>query len=128
MRSTTKLGIGNYLLNTNKLYLSFFAGAAYNNERFTEDSSPDRQTGEAFIGLEFNLFDASDISIKTSLLAYPNLPDQGRIRSDFKFDIKYDLPLDFYIKAGTTVNFDNRPVAGASDLDYVLQTGIGWEW
>ena len=128
LRSTTKLGIGNYLIINNALYLSVFTGAAFNSETFTEDTSPARQTGEAFLGLEYNMFDAGDLSIKTNFITYHNLTDQGRVRADFKFDIKYDLPLDFYIKAGTTVNYDNRPIAGASELDYVLQTGVGWEW
>jgi len=52
----------------------------------------------------------------------------GRFRLDFKFDLKYELPLDFYIKTGTTINYDNQPVADAGTLDYVIQTGIGWEW
>jgi hypothetical protein len=128
LRSTTKVGVGNYIVNTNALYLSLFAGAAFNNETYIENANPDRQTGEAFIGIEYNMFNTGDLSLQTSTFAYPNLTDQGRVRVDFRFDIKYDLPLDFYVKAGTTVNYDNRPVAGASDLDYVIQTGIGWEW
>jgi hypothetical protein len=128
LRSTSKAGIGNYIINSNSLYLSLFVGAAFNNETYIENANPDRQTGEAFAGLEYNMFNTGDLSLLTSAFAYPNLTDQGRMRVDFKFDIKYDLPLDFYIKAGTTVNYDNRPVEGATELDYVVQTGIGWEW
>jgi len=50
------------------------------------------------------------------------------MRFDFKVDLKYDLPLDFYIKLGYTQNFDNRPVEGASQNDYVIQTSFGWEF
>jgi hypothetical protein len=128
LRSNTKLGIGNYLVHNNAAYLSLFAGAAYNSETYIENANPDRMTGEAFAGFEFNMFDAGDISLLTSTIAYPNLTEQGRLRVDFKFDIKYNLPLDFYIKAGTTLNYDNQPVAGGAELDYVVQTGIGWEW
>jgi hypothetical protein len=32
------------------------------------------------------------------------------------------------IKVGTTVNYDNQPVPGATALDYVIQSGLGWEW
>ena len=128
LRSTTKLGIGNYLINSNTLYLAAFAGAALNNETYIENANPDRQSGEAYGGLEYNMFNTGDLSLLTSAIAYPNLTEQGRFRLDFKFDIKYDLPLDFYIKAGTTLNYDNQPVAGAAELDYVIQTGLGWEW
>lgn len=128
LRSNTQLGIGNYIIHSNNMYLSIFGGAAYNNETFTENSSPDRQTAEAFGGSQLNLFNTGDLSLVTSAIAYPNLTESGRLRVDFKFDIKYDLPLDFYIKAGTTVNYDNQPAEGGQTLDYVIQTGIGWEW
>jgi hypothetical protein len=128
LRSTTKLGMGYYLVRTNAVYFGLFGGAASNRESFTENASPDLNSAEAFIGLELNLFDIGDLSLLTNVSGYPSLTERGRFRLDFKFDLKYDLPLDFYIKTGTTVNFDNQPVAGAGELDYVIQTGIGWEW
>ena len=48
--------------------------------------------------------------------------------SDFTLDTKYDLPYDFYIKIGFTINYDNKPAQGASETYYVFQTGFGWEW
>jgi hypothetical protein len=57
---------------------------------------------------------------------YPGFTEKGRLRADFKTDLKYDLPLDFYIKVGFTWNFDNQPATGSSEYDYVMQTGIGW--
>ena len=44
------------------------------------------------------------------------------------FDTKYDLPMDFYIKLGFTLNYDNQPVEGAPEADYVFSTGFGWSW
>lgn len=128
LRSTTKLGMGYYLVHTNYTYFGLFGGAAGNRESFTENASSDRTSGEAFIGLELNLFDIGDLSLLTRATGYPSVTEAGRFRLDFNFDLKYDLPLDFYIKTGTTINYDNQPVTGASELDYVIQTGIGWEW
>ena len=128
LRSTTRIGIGNYLVNTNTLYLAVMTGAAINNETYIENANPNRQSGEAFLSLEYNMFNTGDLGLLTSVITYPSLTEQGRVRVDYKFDIKYDLPLDFYVKIGTTVNYDNRPIEGASELDYVIQTGIGWEW
>lgn len=127
LRSTTKAGVGNYLIHSNYLYFAVLGGVAMNNEIFTDDT-PDRSSGEGVLGVEYNMFNTGDLSLVTSAIGYPSITARGRFRVDFKFDIKYDLPLDFYIKAGTTLNYDNQPVAGASDLDYVIQTGIGWEW
>ncbi|MFN2128683.1 MAG: DUF481 domain-containing protein, partial [Anaerolineales bacterium] len=64
----------------------------------------------------------------TNIMVYPGITEKGRWRSDFNLDTKYDLPYDFYIKVSLTINYDNRPAEGASETDYVVQTGLGWEW
>ena len=74
------------------------------------------------------MFDIGDLSLLTKAMAYPSITEAGRWRADFNFDMNYDLPLDFYIKLGFSLNYDNRPVEGASETDYVLHTGFGWEW
>jgi hypothetical protein len=74
------------------------------------------------------MFDAKDLSIISRLIAYPSFSESGRWRVDWNFDLKYDLPLDFYVKTGITLNYDNRPVAGASDSDYYWKMAFGWEW
>ena len=97
-----------------------------NNEKFSTDDE-DRQSLEAFFGTELNLFDIGDLSILTNGYAYPSLTESGRWCADFGLDLKYDLPLDFYLKLGLNYNFDNRPVEGASETDYVFQLSFGWE-
>ncbi len=127
LRSTGNLGMGKYVIHTNKSYWGFSAGVAFNNERFT-DETPEKNSLEGFIGTELNLFDLGDFSLLTRLTAYPSFTEAGRWRSDFNLDTKYDLPLDFYIKLNLTFNYDNQPVAGAPETDYVFHTGFGWEW
>jgi hypothetical protein len=62
------------------------------------------------------------------VLAYPSLTESGRIRVDNRIDLQYDLPMDFYIKTGFTINYDNQPVEGAAQSDYIWQTTFGWSW
>ena len=83
LRSATRAGIGNYVVNTNSLYLALFVGASFNHESYIENANPDRQTGEGYGGLEYNMFNTGDISLLTSAIAYPNLTDLGRLRVDF---------------------------------------------
>ena len=128
LRSTPKLGIGNYIIQTNHMYLSLFLGAAWNNETYTDPTIPNRSDAEANIGAELNLFDIGDFRFLTSLSVYKSITNGGRKRADFKIDLKYDLPLDFYIKMSLTYNFDNQPVEGASNTDYVFTTSFGWEF
>ena len=133
LRTTYKGGFGYFLLRTNKLYWRLGTGFAYNNEVYftglaTEVDPNPRRSEEIYYGIEINLFDIGDLNILSSINAYSSLSEDGRFRYDFKFDLKYDLPFDLYVKAGTTINYDNRPVAGADIYDYVINTGIGWEF
>lgn len=128
LRTTGKLGFGKYVIHTNRLYWGFSLGANYNNENYSLPEQPDRKSWEGFTGTELNLFNVGDLSLLTTLQAYPSFTESGRWRSDFKFNISYDLPLDFYIKAGFTLNFDNQPAEGSPQADYVLHTGFGWSW
>jgi hypothetical protein len=128
LRTTGKAGLGKYIVHSNQIYWGFSAGANYNNENYSVDSIPDRKSWEGFIGTELNMFNTGDLSLLTNVIAYPSITESGRWRTDFKFDAKYDLPLDFYIKVGLTINYDNQPAPGSPETDYIFHTGFGWEW
>ncbi len=127
LRSITQLGGGNYIVRNNHMYFSASAGAAWNNENYTDPTIPSRNSAEGFAGFELNMFNMGDLGMLTSLYIFPSFTESGRVRSDFKFDLTYDLPLDIYFKIGYTLNYDNKPVEGASETDYVFQTTVGWE-
>lgn len=124
------LGIGKFVIHTNRLYWGFAVGTSLNMETYSPLNEPktNTQSFEGYFGTELNLFDLGDFSLSNKARAYPSFTESGRWRADFNLDTKYDLPMDFYIKIGVSLNYDNQPVEGASDLDYVLHTGFGWEW
>jgi putative salt-induced outer membrane protein YdiY len=126
LRSTLTVGIGKFIFHTNRTYWNFGVGITGNNEFYFE-SQDDRRSLEGLIGTELNLFDIGDLSLLSSLSVFPSITETGRLRTDFKFDLKYDLPKDFYIKTGLTLNYDNQPVEGTPESDYVFQTSFGWE-
>jgi hypothetical protein len=126
-RLNAQIGMGRYIIRTNSSYWGASIGVNRNLERFSNETE-DRNSWEGYMGTELNLYDIGDLSLLTNIVVYPGITEHGRWRSDFTFDIKYDLPLDFYIKLGFTFNYDNRPAEGADELDYVFQTGLGWEW
>ena len=115
------------LAQTNSFYWGAKVGLNRNYETFTNDTE-DRQSWEAYFGTELNIFDMGDLDVFMLIMAYPSITAPGRWRSDSKIDIKYELPLDFFIKLGLSLNYDNQPADGASKTDYVFQTGFGWEW
>jgi len=127
LRANTKAGVGNFVVRNHKLYLMLAGGGAWNYETYTEPTQDLRNNLEAFATIEINIYNIGDLDLLTSVTGYPSLTEWGRFRCDFNFDMKYDLPLDLFINLGFTLNYDNQPVAGASDIDYVLQTTIGWD-
>ncbi len=126
-RFNGKLGAGKFLIHTNDAYWGFAGGLSYVTEIFSSED-PDKQSLEMYFGTELNLYDIGDLSLLTKAIAYPGITERGRWRIDFNFDTKYDLPLDFYISVGLTINYDNQPVEGATAADYVFTTGFGWSW
>ncbi len=127
LRLNTMLGAGKFLSRTNAHYWRVFGGMAFNQENFSGENM-DRQSAEAWVASELNLFDVGDISLLTNIFVFPSITEKDRVRIDYRLDLKYDLPLDFYIKTGLTLNFDNQPFQTASRLDYVWQTTFGWSW
>ena len=126
LRTTGKLGAGKFFTHTNKAYWGAGGGLSFNAETF-DNGTPGRKSLEAYGGTELNLFDIGDLNLFSSLFIYPSLTESGRVRTDFKFDAKYDLPLDFYVKLGLTVNYDNQPAVTGNETDYVIGFTIGWE-
>lgn len=132
LRTTGQLFGGYHISRTNNMYWTGFLGLAFNNENFSkapnsEMPSTDRKSYEGVIGTEVNLYNIGDFKLLTNITWYPSITEKGRNRVDLRLDISYDLPLDFYIKSGITLNYDNQPTAGASTSDYVFQTGFGWK-
>jgi hypothetical protein len=125
LRTLGMLGIGNYIVHSNKSYWGIAGGVSYNNEQYTDDAK--RVSWEGYLGTELNLYDIGDLSLLTKIVAYPSFTESGRWRIDYNFDTKYELPLDFYVTFGFSLNYDNRPVEGATETDYVVHTGIGWK-
>jgi hypothetical protein len=127
LRMNAQLGLGKFLIRTIRSYWGAKLGFNRNIEQYSSEAE-DRNSWEGFFGTELNLYDIGDLNLLINIMAYPSITEKGRWRSDSKFDIKYDLPFDFYIRMGLSLNYDNRPVEGAGKTDYVLQTGFGWEW
>ena len=127
LRSSLKLGIGKYILRKSYGYWGVGAGVNRNMEQFSNDT-PDRDSWEGFFGTEVNLFDVKDLDFFAKATAFPSITENGRWRVDMNFNVKYDLPLDFYVKLDFTMNYDNQPADEASETDYVLQLGFGWSW
>lgn len=126
LRTSNMAGAGKYLVHTNQTYFAFQGGINLNNEKFSNEPSA-KQTAESFIGAQYNIYDIGDLDFLSTVVAYPSLSTKGRVRSDFKLDVRYEFKFDLYFKINTSINFDNKPTEGASKTDYIFQTTIGWK-
>jgi len=126
LRSNYKLVIGNYFYRSNRQYLNSNIGFSYSLENYA-DTIEDRRGMEANVTLEYNAFDIGDLNFYTIVTLYPSLSEVGRLRTELKSNIKYDLPRDFYIKVSLDYKYDTKPVEGAIPDDFVFTAGIGWE-
>lgn len=126
LRTSNMVGVGKFVVHTNKSYLGFSTGVNFNNEKFTGAESAN-QSGEAFFGAQYDIFNIGDLDLLTNVVAFPSMTEKGRFRTDFKFDIRYEFKFDLYFKIGTTFNYDNQPTEGATSFDYVFQTSVGWK-
>ncbi len=126
LRITNKAGLGKYFVHTNRMYLTAGAGVAWNNEEYLEIMENNRNSGEAFGAVEISLFDFSNISFLSGFTVYPSITEKDRVRADFKMDLKYNLPLDLFIKLGFNYNYDNQPVENGASDDYIIRTTLGW--
>ncbi len=125
-RYTTLLGIGKYLISSHRLYLGARAGANYNAETYF-DPTLDKNSVEINLAAEFNMFEFGDLSLLTDFTAYYSLSESKRFRLDYNLIFKYDLPWDFYVKTEFNLNYDNQPAATGNEIDYILNSGFGWE-
>jgi hypothetical protein len=126
-RINAQLGAGRYLVQSNRMDWGLKLGVNRNIEYYTNDTE-DRQSWEGYFGTDYNIFDLGDLDLLLSIMVYPSFTEAGRWRSDSKFDIKYEFPLDFFVKMGVSVNYDNRPANDAPETDYVFNISFGWEW
>ena len=126
LRSNYSVSVGKYFIRTNRIYFNSSVGVAYLIENY-RDTLPDNKTYEGKLSLEYNMFDIGDLNLFSKIDLYPSFTEKGRLRTLFTFNAKYDLPRDFYIKAGLNYNYDTKPAAGVNPNDYVYTFGIGWE-
>lgn len=125
-RTTVLLGVGKDMIRSPRLYLRTSLGVNYNVETYL-DESLNKNSTEANISTEFNMYEFGDFRLITNLSLYPSLSESKRFRTDYSIDLKYDLPLDFYIKFDFTLNYDNQPAIEGNDFDYIFNSGVGWE-
>ncbi len=125
-RLSPTLGGGRFLARNNSYYWAVLGGVTMNIESFSNDTK-DRKSAELFVGTGINLFEFGDLDLLANVIVYPSITEQGRVRTDARFNMKYEFFDDFYIKFNLTYNYDNQPAIVGNESDYVFGISFGWE-
>ena len=126
-RWSPNLAVGNMLVSSSKMYFGISAGLNMNFENFV-DETLDKSSAELLFQTSLNMYNFEDLNLTANLKLFPSLTERRRFRTDFIFNISYDLPWDFYIKLGLTINYDNQPAISGNDIDYIFKSGLGWSF
>lgn len=126
LRSSYQPTLGYFVIRTNSMCLLGALGSAFTREDYSTDA-PTRESFEGIVSVELNLFDVGDVSLLVASKLFPSFTEKEHLRMDHSFDVKYDLPLDVFVRAGITLNYDNQPVEGAVETNHVIQATLGWE-
>ena len=128
LRTTIGGGGGRYLFRSGSQYLAAGGGLAWTNENYTDPALPSENSAEAYLGTEFMTEKLKVTDLLTRFSYYPSLTISGRQRVNFRFDLDFNLPGDWYLRVGFFDNYDSRPPAGFSENDYGWSNAFGFEF
>ena len=128
LRYTQAGGIGRYLLRSPDQHLAVGAGLAFTSERYTDPSVPRQNSGEFYSGVDYLTEKLRFADLVTSFIIYPSLTIPGRYRINFKTDLDFNLPGDWYFKIGYYNNFDSAPPNSLPRNDYGWRNSIGYKF
>ncbi len=66
LRVNNMIGMGKYLVDTNKTYFGAAAGLNLNTEEFLEEENTSNSSEEAFLGGQYNIYDIGDLDLLTT--------------------------------------------------------------
>lgn len=128
LRTTLGAGAGRYFLRSRQQYLGLGAGLAWTNESYRDPALPRRDSAEGFAGAEFKTERLKVFDVLMRGTVFPSLTIAGRLRANFRTDLDFNLPGDWYLRTGYYNNFDSKPPAGLARNDYGWSNSFGFKF
>ncbi len=125
LRTTIGGGGGRYLFRSALQHLAVGGGLAWTNENYTDPTIVTKDSAEAYFGSEFMTEKLKFADLVTRFTYYPSLTIEHRYRINYKFDLDFNLPGDWYFRVGIFENFDSQPPPGLSRNDYGWSNSFG---
>jgi putative salt-induced outer membrane protein YdiY len=125
LRTTLGAGVGRFLLRSPDQYLGVGAGLAWNRENYQDPALDIQDSGEAYLGTELMTEKLRFADLLTRLVYYPSLTIDNRYRLNYKFDLDFNLPGDWYFRVGLFDNYDSHPPEDLSKNDWGWSNAFG---
>lgn len=127
LRSALGIGVGRFLIQTNRSRLTAAGGAIVNRESpYSGDTTINVEAALA-TGYSFFTYDTPKTSITTNVAVFPSLSNPGRIRSELDVNVQREIVKDFTIGVIAYNSSDNRPPEeGAAKNDFGFTLSVGW--
>ena len=128
LRTTIGGGGGLYVLRSSSQHLAAGGGLAWTSEDYTDPAIESKDSGEAYLGMEFMTEKLKVTDLVTRFTYYPSLTIDGRYRINYTFDLDFNLPGDWYFRVSIFENFDSAPPADLSKNDYGWSNAFGFKF
>ncbi len=129
LRTTAGGLIGRNLRQTERTRISVFGGLAGTRENYSDPKGkPQTTNADAITGLDFNTFRFETTNISSRFILYPSLTTPGRLRMQFKSDLRIKIVKDLYWGFHLYENFDSKPPVEADKNDLGVSTSLGWKF
>ena len=125
LRTTIGGGGGRYFLRSASQYLALGGGLAWTREDYQDETLPTKDSAEAYVGTEFMTEKLKFADLLTRLTYYPSLTIDDRYRINYKFDLDFNLPGDWYFRISVFENYDSAPPPGLSKNDWGWSNSFG---
>jgi hypothetical protein len=127
-RFSGSIGLGRYLVQTNKDQFAVIGGLAVTYEDVTGDA-PDTTFGEGLMSLQYrHRMPDPEASVNFSLNAYPLLKDLRSFRSDADLSYRKEFITDLFFDLSVYYTFLSDPPDGSEKDDYGVVTSIGYSF
>jgi putative salt-induced outer membrane protein YdiY len=114
-RLTAGLGIGYYLVQTEKMELTFDGGTAYLFEKLTDEEEDDYMT--FYLGIFHKLAMTETSRIWEGFKIFPKIEELGDYMIKAEAGIETDISSAFSLRFVVQDNYDTDPPEGADDND-----------
>lgn len=131
IRSTSGLGAGRYLVQTNRWTWNAFAAGLYSREQYIGEETGNNNL-EAGLGtnLQVFTFGNNETDVNTSVIFLPSLSDTGRFRVQLNSKLKREFIRDLYFSVDLFETYDSRPPQEvvAKKNDFGVTMSFGWSY